>query len=284
MFPVPTFTLVHFSSMAMPNCSSSCYKFESVEQSVDLNYKKLLLNEKVADVIFSIHDRDTKEVKCFNGVSALFACHSSVFENMLFGSMEESQLSTDTNPPRRQVIIRDMSHDGFVFLKEYCYGTNPCLNAKIIACVLYAAEKYFINALKKACEAFILQFMFKGKRSSNIVDVHCILTSLFRYGMKDVCHRFLLKVIECGVVVHLLKDPFLEGLQHEVLLTIIQSDAISLTEENIWESCLSWSRKKAQSMFGFCVFGVYSFCGFNSFYTTMSVVDFCRGKHITRFV
>jgi len=146
---------------------SHSYAFKGVKSFVTQNYEELQNqnSNQFCDTIFCIGNElsTNNEIQEFQVIGALFAIHSKVFANMLFGKMQESQLNPisktktniNINTNKKYVEINDITPNTFKYLISFCYGLNPIINESNVVNILYSANKYLINPLKQACIARI---------------------------------------------------------------------------------------------------------------------------------
>ena len=135
------------------------------------NFAKLLESDKFCDVTFVVGE----EKKEYPVVRAMFAIHSNVLESMLYGNMLESTLG--------RIELMDITPSTFEFLRLFCYGLDPELNAKNVVGILQCADKYLIEPLKGACIEFISSISIS--RDGNSSDFLSLMIELNKYNLSD---------------------------------------------------------------------------------------------------
>ena len=138
--------------------------------------------DKWNDVTFVVGpSNNSKEI---GGCRVLFACHSQVFDTMLFGKMSESQ-------HKSTVIINDVSPTAFEWLKQYCYGLNPSLNGNNVCEILQISDKYLIEPLSQACMTYIEQYVIGKEKIINIDQFWYLLNSLYKLKLDRKLNQIL---------------------------------------------------------------------------------------------
>ena len=158
------------------NDSNGTNKTRNLTKFIENNFIKLLNNKELSDVSFKV-GRYESEYKIFYGIRSIFAIHSPIFKNLLYGSMFESINKNLDN----YIIINDLEPNIFEYLQKLFYGINikNCINIDNVAGLLYASEKYFLKELKEECIFFI------NININNINNILTILCNLMIYGLSN---------------------------------------------------------------------------------------------------
>eukprot|EP01083_Nonionella_stella_P006520 18955_1 len=248
----------------MANCLH--VKSDSIFSSfIHGNYHSLLNDNAISDVQFEIMpNSEDGETHTYYGCRALFAIHSQVFRNMLFGNMMESYR---TNIVR----LNDMSCETFEFIQQCFYGLNPVLTTDNVVPILCTSDKYLIKPLKNLCINFILSLATKNdahaaidstalNNMENASAVSMFLSSLnllFYAQQIDVIHHIVSAISKSHsnstkiwnlivydknwftlhhsliklILVHLIK------LNHTMKLN---NDGIQIPASKLWTQCKKW--------------------------------------------
>ncbi|XP_065207934.1 speckle-type POZ protein-like [Planococcus citri] len=129
------------------------------ESDVLKSLERLLLNQDLIDVTFSLND------KKFGAHKIILAARSSVFAAMFKHDMEENQLNI--------VDIPDMKPEVFKAFLQYLY-TDKTPDPGMARELLVAAEKYDVNSLKLLCEEMLLEDLSEENATDVLVfaDLH----------------------------------------------------------------------------------------------------------------
>jgi len=195
------------------------------------NIGALMSDGTLSDVTFIVEDTE------MHGVRSMFAAQSIVFKRMLYGSMLESDPSTE-------VLLSDLTVDAFCFLRDSFYNIPAVLSASLVVDVLFAAQKYMIAPLVTKCMHFI------KTEVREVSDWYLILQHLEDSKYPGQSKQYLLSIINEGVppFVLLYKSlAFLQSAQFEELhadtiAILLSSDSLAAKEHEIWESLVKWSR------------------------------------------
>ena len=155
------------------------------------NFMKLFDCDIVNDVTFEVGNLESG-IEYISGNRMMFAAHSQVFKQMLFGPM------IDPNSRSRNIVLNDISANTFKIVKQYCYGkpTREILSPTEgidFAEILYFSDKYLFTTLRNQC---ILKIM-NGYMLRNSDYIYCaheffeILNKLHDYKL----HHILVTII-----------------------------------------------------------------------------------------
>ena len=224
--------------------SRSISSFRPLSIYVRGNYEKLIENEKFCDVTFEVG----QEKKEYHAIRALFAIHSCVFENMLYGSMMEASLDA--------IELRDIRPQTFEFLMGFCYGLDPELTAKNVVGILQCSDKYLIEPLKEACIEFISSISISSS-SGNSSDFLQLIIELNKYKLTDMIVEIINKVNDTDNdddddnnnidYEEILNNPLLmklnkSGFESFVLKSKIFDNTLYVSKEKLWITCVKWTK------------------------------------------
>jgi BTB/POZ domain len=114
-------------------------------------------NPKRSDIVFVVGK--TEPVK-FHSHTPILMMHSEVFDSMFSGDFE---IFTE-------IAVTDVEPDIFLQLLNYIYAglSAVSLTTGNMLDMLYGAQKYMLQALKKVCEDFILA----NTNNNNLLEVY----------------------------------------------------------------------------------------------------------------
>ncbi|XP_070705344.1 BTB/POZ domain-containing protein 6-B-like [Pempheris klunzingeri] len=178
-------------------------------------------NEQMADVHFIVGPpRETQRVPAHKYVLAV---GSSVFGAMFYGNLAEGQ---------SEIQIPDVEPAAFLILLKYMYCDAIELEADTVLATLYAAKKYIIPAVAKACVAF-LETSLEAKNA-------CVLLSQSRLFEEPELTQRCWEVIDAQAELALRSDSFCE-VDAPTLEIILQRDSLNVQEAVVFQAALSWA-------------------------------------------
>lgn len=143
-------------------------------QQLNIDLKKLLLNEQSTDVTIKVGE------KSFRAIKGILAARSPIFDAMF----DHEQFKEHKN---NEVVIVDIDKDVFEEFLHFIY-TDETKNIENMSMeLLEVAEKYQVERLKHVCEAFIV-------KEINIGNAAKILIYADKYNatqLKQVCLEFI---------------------------------------------------------------------------------------------
>ncbi|XP_075968265.1 BTB/POZ domain-containing protein 6-B-like isoform X1 [Anarhichas minor] len=178
-------------------------------------------NEQMADVHFLVGPPgDTQRVPAHKYVLAV---GSSVFGAMFYGDLAEGQ---------SEIHIPDVEPAAFLILLKYMYSDEIELEADTVLATLYAAKKYIVPALAKACVCF-LETSLEAKNA-------CVLLSQSRLFEEPELTQRCWEVIDAQAELALRSEGFCE-IDLPTLEIILQRESLNIQEVQIFQAVLSWA-------------------------------------------
>ena len=175
----------------------------NVSKQFTENVSTAISNTVLSNVTFEIPlSSSIEKFKRYECIAGFFAIHSSVFREMLFGSMSQSK-KLSSNEDNSVIKLNDTDCQTFEFFRNYFYGLNPplprnnssaTLEIGYAVNILYFADKYMINEIKDAMIEHIIRKYINNCKiyndNYNTKISHCLYLFQFLY------YRSLLSMIE----------------------------------------------------------------------------------------
>lgn len=178
-------------------------------------------NELMADVHFIVGPPGaSKRVPAHKYVLAV---SSSVFYAMFYGDLAEA---------RSEIHIPDVEPAAFEILLKYMYSDEIDLEADTVLATLYAAKKYIVPALAKACVNF-LETSLEAKNA-------CVLLSQSRLFEEPDLTQRCWEVIDAQAELALKSEGFCE-IDQQTLEIILTRETLNTKEVVVFEALLNWA-------------------------------------------
>ncbi|XP_069494307.1 BTB/POZ domain-containing protein 6 isoform X1 [Ambystoma mexicanum] len=178
-------------------------------------------NELMADVHFIVGPPGaSKKVPAHKYVLAV---GSSVFYAMFYGDLAEV---------KSEIHIPDVEPAAFLILLKYMYSDEIDLEADTVLATLYAAKKYIVPALAKACVNF-LETSLEAKNA-------CVLLSQSRLFEEPELTQRCWEVIDAQAELALKSEGFCE-IDLPTLEIIVTRETLNTKEVVVFEAVLNWA-------------------------------------------
>ncbi|XP_020356856.1 BTB/POZ domain-containing protein 6-B-like isoform X1 [Oncorhynchus nerka] len=178
-------------------------------------------NELMADIHFIVGPfGESKKVPAHKYVLAV---GSSVFCAMFYGDLAEES---------SEIHIPDVEPAAFLILLKYMYSDAIDLEADTVLATLYAAKKYIVPALAKACVSF-LETSLEAKNA-------CVLLSQSRLFEEPELTRRCWEVIDAQAELALGAEGFCE-IDLQTLEIILQRETLNTKEVVVFDAVMSWA-------------------------------------------
>ncbi|XP_020772953.1 BTB/POZ domain-containing protein 6-B [Boleophthalmus pectinirostris] len=178
-------------------------------------------NELMADVHFIVGPPgESQKVPAHKYVLAV---GSSVFCAMFYGDLAEEE---------SEIQIPDVEPAAFLILLKYLYSDEIDLEADTVLATLYAAKKYIVPALAKACVTF-LETSLEAKNA-------CVLLSQSRLFEEPELTQRCWEVIDAQAELALCSEGFCE-IDLQTLEIILQRETLNAKEVVIFDAVLNWA-------------------------------------------
>ncbi|XP_061599961.1 BTB/POZ domain-containing protein 6-B-like [Cololabis saira] len=178
-------------------------------------------NELMADVHFVVGPRGASQTVPAH--KYVLAVGSSVFCAMFYGDLAEET---------SQIHIPDVEPAAFLILLKYMYSDEIELEADTVLATLYAAKKYIVPALARACVTF-LETSLEAKNA-------CVLLSQSRLFEEAELTQRCWEVIDAQAELALGSDGFQE-IDLPTLEIILRRETLNTREAVVFQAVLSWA-------------------------------------------
>ncbi|XP_054879015.1 LOW QUALITY PROTEIN: BTB/POZ domain-containing protein 6-B-like [Poeciliopsis prolifica] len=183
-------------------------------------------NEHMADIHFIVGPPgETQTVPAHKYVLAV---GSSVFGAMFYGDLAEGQ---------SEIHIPDVEPAAFLTLLKYMYSDEVELDADTVLATLYAAKKYIVPAVAKACVGF-LETSLEAKNA-------CVLLSQSRLFEEAELTERCWEVIDAQAELALRSEGFCE-IDRPTLEIVLQRETLNIREAAVFQAALSWAAAECQ--------------------------------------
>jgi len=183
-------------------------------------------NELMADVFFVVGPSgSTQKIPAHKYV---LATGSSVFHAMFFGGLAESQ---------EEIQVPDVEPAAFLTLLKYLYCDEIVLEADTVLATLYAAKKYIVPHLARACVSFL--------ETSLTARNACLLLSQSRLFEEPELMSRCWEVIDAQAQLALHSEGFCE-IDMDTLKQILQRETLNCKEAVIFQAALQWAASECK--------------------------------------
>ncbi|XP_059540650.1 BTB/POZ domain-containing protein 6 [Myotis daubentonii] len=186
----------------------------------------LFNNELMADVHFVVGPPGgAQRVPAHKYVLAV---GSSVFYAMFYGDLAEV---------KPEIHIPDVEPAAFLIMLKYMYSDEIDLEADTVLATLYAAKKYIVPALAKACVHF-LETSLEAKNA-------CVLLSQSRLFEEPELTQRCWEVIDAQAEMALRSEGFCE-IDWQTLEVVVTREALNTKEAVVFEAVLNWAEAECK--------------------------------------
>ncbi|XP_015422319.1 PREDICTED: LOW QUALITY PROTEIN: BTB/POZ domain-containing protein 6 [Myotis davidii] len=158
----------------------------------------------------------------------VLAVGSSVFYAMFYGDLAEV---------KPEIHIPDVEPAAFLIMLKYMYSDEIDLEADTVLATLYAAKKYIVPALAKACVHF-LETSLEAKNA-------CVLLSQSRLFEEPELTQRCWEVIDAQAEMALRSEGFCE-IDWQTLEVVVTREALNAKEAVVFEAVLSWAEAECK--------------------------------------
>ncbi|XP_067894598.1 BTB/POZ domain-containing protein 6-B isoform X2 [Heterodontus francisci] len=183
-------------------------------------------NELMADVHFIVGSPGSSQRVPAH--KYILAVGSSVFYAMFYGELAED---------KSDIHIPDVEPAAFLILLKYLYSDEIDLEADTVLASLYAAKKYIVPYLAKACVNF-LETSLEAKNA-------CVLLSQSRLFEEPELTQRCWEVIDAQAELALRSEGFCE-IDLQTLEIILSRETLNTKEVVVFEAILSWAEAECK--------------------------------------
>ncbi|KAK2818223.1 hypothetical protein Q7C36_022156 [Tachysurus vachellii] len=183
-------------------------------------------NELMADVHFVVGP--TGGTQRVPGHKYILAVGSSVFYAMFYGELAED---------KDEIRIPDVEPHSFLAMLKYIYCDEIDLCADTVLATLYAAKKYMVPHLARACVAF-LETSLSARNACVLLSQSCLFE-------EPELTRRCWQVIDAQAELALRSDAFCD-IDLRTLESILRRETLNTSETVVLEAALSWAEAECQ--------------------------------------
>ncbi|KAG9339047.1 hypothetical protein JZ751_024242 [Albula glossodonta] len=162
------------------------------------------------------------------GGSYVLAVGSSVFHAMFYGELAED---------KDEIRIPDVEPPSFLAMLKYIYCDEIDLCADTVLATLYAAKKYIVPHLARACVNF-LETSLSAKNACVLLSQSCL------FEEPDLTQRCW-EVIDAQAELALKSEGFCD-IDSQTLESILRRETLNAKEIVVFEAALSWAEAECQ--------------------------------------
>lgn len=236
---VPTITpltqppqVIQQISLPSPPPISKEQTFIPANQTLDTNWQAskgsirernaaMFTNELMADIHFLVGP--TNNAQCIPAHKYVLATGSSVFYAMFYGGLAEGNCDIE---------IPDVEPAAFLALLRYLYCDKIDLEEDTVLATLYAAKKYIVPHLARACVNF-LETSLTAKNA-------CLLLSQSRLFEEPELMQRCWEVIDAQAEMALKSEGFTE-IDSNTLQSVLARETLNVKEMVLFDAALSWA-------------------------------------------
>ena len=204
-----------------PTTNYYAHNWQATKSTVKERLAYLFNSDVLADVHFVVGKPPT--IQRIPAHKFLLSASSAVFDALFHGG-----LSTSSN----EVDIPDIEAPAFLSLLRFLYCDEVSLTADTVMAVLYAAKKYTIPALEKACVDYL-------KLSLNSDNAFTLLGQA-RFFDEPQLAELCLETIDKNSAEAFASDGFLD-VDIKTLCTVVQRDSLGVREIKLFNALCRWA-------------------------------------------
>ncbi|TNM85649.1 hypothetical protein fugu_007920 [Takifugu bimaculatus] len=206
--------------------SQGCRTWQGLFSTIRERNSVMFNNEMMADVHFVVGPAGgTQRVP---GHKYVLAVGSSVFHAMFYGELAEDQ---------DEIRIPDVEPPSFLAMLKYIYCDEIDLGADTVLATLYAAKKYIVPHLARACVNFL-------ETSLSAKNACVLLSQSSLFEEPDLTQRCW-EVIDAQAELALGSEGFCD-IDVQTLESILQRETLNAKEMVVFEAALNWAEAECQ--------------------------------------
>ncbi|CAN8000668.1 unnamed protein product, partial [Ixodes hexagonus] len=196
--------------------------WQASKASVRERNAAMLRNELMSDVRFLVGPKGAAQ--SVPAHKYVLATGSSVFYAMFYGGLAA--------PPGQDIEIPDVEPAAFLVLLRYLYCDDIALEADTVLATLYAAKKYLVPHLARACVAYL--------ETSLTARNACVLLSQSRLFEEPALAQRCWEIIDAQAELALSSDGF-PDVDRPTLEAVLSRESLNARESVVFEAALSWA-------------------------------------------
>ncbi|XP_017848533.1 BTB/POZ domain-containing protein 6-B isoform X2 [Drosophila busckii] len=188
-------------------------------------------NELLSDVKFIVGGEfDIDPVQTIPAHKYILATGSSVFYAMFYGGMAEN---------KQEIKVPDVEPTAFLTLLRYLYCDEIKLEPEHILATLYAAKKYIVPHLARACVNY-LEVKLTAKNA-------CLLLSQSRLFEEPELMQRCWEVIDAQAEMAVKSEDFVD-IDLKTFESILSRETLNCKEIHLFEAALNWALNACEKM------------------------------------
>lgn len=180
-------------------------------------------NELMSDVRFLVGPKGPQQ-QAVPAHRYVLATGSSVFHAMFYGGLAA--------PPGQDIEIPDVEPAAFLVLLRYLYCDDITLEADTVLATLYAAKKYLVPHLARACVAYL--------ETSLTARNACVLLSQSRLFEEPALAQRCWEIIDAQAALALSSDGF-PDVDRPTLEAVLSRESLNAREALVFDAALAWA-------------------------------------------
>ncbi|XP_018791000.1 PREDICTED: BTB/POZ domain-containing protein 6-B isoform X2 [Bactrocera latifrons] len=217
------------SNAAMNAVDTADPNWQATKATVLERNAAMFNNELMSDVKFVVGG----EFDCVQTIPAhkyILATGSSVFYAMFYGGLAEN---------KQEIKVPDVEPSAFLTLLRYLYCDEIQLEPDNILATLYAAKKYIVPHLARACVNY-LEVKLTAKNA-------CLLLSQSRLFEEPELMQRCWEVIDAQAEMAIKSEDFVD-IDLKTFESILSRETLNCKEIHLFEAALNWALNACQKM------------------------------------
>ncbi|CAG2166279.1 unnamed protein product [Oppiella nova] len=221
------------TSMGWKGCSLNLTtadpNWQAFKSGVRERNASMFNNPLMSDVLFIVGQKGSNSgQQRIPAHKYVLATGSSVFYAMFFGGLAEE---------KEEIEIPDVEPSAFLTLLRYMYCDDICLEADNVLASLYAAKKYLVPHLARACVSYL-------ETSLTARNACILLSQSLLFEEPDLMQRCW-EVIDAQAELALASDGFVD-IDFQTLESILSRETLNAKELSIFYASLLWANSECQ--------------------------------------
>ncbi|XP_026839877.1 BTB/POZ domain-containing protein 6 isoform X3 [Drosophila erecta] len=222
----------HFAAVAASNAIDTADpNWQASKATVLERNAAMFNNELMSDVKFIVGGEfDIDPIQTIPAHKYILATGSSVFYAMFYGGLAEN---------KQEIKVPDVEPTAFLTLLRYLYCDEIKLEPEHILATLYAAKKYIVPHLARACVNY-LEVKLTAKNA-------CLLLSQSRLFEEPELMQRCWEVIDAQAEMAVKSEDFVD-IDLKTFESILSRETLNCKEIHLFEAALNWAMNACEKM------------------------------------
>ncbi|XP_031620821.1 BTB/POZ domain-containing protein 6 isoform X2 [Contarinia nasturtii] len=220
------------SSFTMPNTiftiDTGDPNWQATKPTVRERNAAMFNNELMSDISFIVGSDDN--IQTIHSHKYVLATGSSVFYAMFYGGLAEN---------KKEIKVPDVEPSAFLTLLKYLYCDEIYLEADNVLATLYAAKKYIVPHLARACVNY-LETSLTAKNA-------CLLLSQSRLFEEPELMQRCWEVIDAQAEMAIKSEGFVD-IDMKTFESILSRETLNCREIHLFEAAQTWAQSACTKM------------------------------------